>query len=181
MVTCCRPLNRLVPPSWAGHFLAERQKVTKKRVDGPAGGHSYRSGLRLSYGALLRCRSGLPAAVVRHGGAGLKRCLNEPRAVRGSCCRRQRRNAYGCATRRPKRGRADPRILAAFLVRRHSRSGPVRAQRCTPCPSPRPTILSARSAAEGVPPITRLAGGLRPAWGSSNSGSTQPLSQTHLA
>jgi hypothetical protein len=32
LVACCRPLNRLVPPSWAGHFLAERQKVTKKRV-----------------------------------------------------------------------------------------------------------------------------------------------------
>ncbi|SPC17033.1 exported hypothetical protein [Cupriavidus oxalaticus] len=32
LVTCCRPLSRLVPPCWAGHFLAERQKVTKKRV-----------------------------------------------------------------------------------------------------------------------------------------------------
>ncbi|MBP0620806.1 hypothetical protein, partial [Cupriavidus consociatus] len=31
-VTCCRPLNRVVPPCWAGHFLSERQKVTKKRV-----------------------------------------------------------------------------------------------------------------------------------------------------
>ncbi|SOY51358.1 hypothetical protein CBM2592_A40051 [Cupriavidus taiwanensis] len=38
LVTCCRHLNRWVPPCWAGHFLAERQKVTKKRVYGPAGG-----------------------------------------------------------------------------------------------------------------------------------------------
>jgi hypothetical protein len=37
LVTCCRPLSRLVPPSWAGHFLAERQKVTKKRVAWAAG------------------------------------------------------------------------------------------------------------------------------------------------
>ncbi|TDF59523.1 hypothetical protein E1J61_08050 [Cupriavidus sp. L7L] len=59
--------------------------------------------------------------------------------------------------------------------------GAVRAQRRTPCPSPRPTILRARSAAVGVPALTPAAGGLRPAWGLSNSGSTQPLSQTHLA
>ncbi|RDK12049.1 hypothetical protein DN412_00410 [Cupriavidus lacunae] len=32
----------------------------------------------------------------------------------------------------------------------------VRAQRRTPCPSTRPAILSARSAAEGVPPMTWL-------------------------
>jgi hypothetical protein len=43
LVTCFWLLKRLVPPCWAGHFLAERQKVTKKRVDCPAGGMSYRS------------------------------------------------------------------------------------------------------------------------------------------
>ncbi|SPA52702.1 hypothetical protein CBM2629_B60089 [Cupriavidus taiwanensis] len=32
-------LKREVPPSWAGHFLAERQKVTKKRVLLPCGRH----------------------------------------------------------------------------------------------------------------------------------------------
>ncbi|WP_240991046.1 hypothetical protein, partial [Cupriavidus taiwanensis] len=37
LVTCCRLLKRLVPPCWAGHFLAERQKVTKKRVACAAG------------------------------------------------------------------------------------------------------------------------------------------------
>jgi len=101
LVTCCRLLNRWVPPSWAGHFLPERQKVTKKRVYGPAGGHSYRSGPRLSYGVWLRRRARLPDALVRHGGSGLTRCLNEPRAVGGPCCWRRVRNAYGCATRRP--------------------------------------------------------------------------------
>ncbi|AVK72242.1 hypothetical protein BJN34_0295 [Cupriavidus necator] len=34
----------------------------------------------------------------------------------------------------------------------------VRAQRRTPCQCLRPTILSARSAAVGVPPMTSLAG-----------------------
>ncbi|MBP0624867.1 hypothetical protein, partial [Cupriavidus consociatus] len=50
LVTCCRPLTLscrfddmlsavepLVPPCWAGHFLSERQKVTKKRVALAAG------------------------------------------------------------------------------------------------------------------------------------------------
>ncbi|SPA55151.1 protein of unknown function [Cupriavidus taiwanensis] len=55
LVTCCRLLNRVVPPCWAGHFLAERQNVTKKRVYCPAGGMSYRSvpgGFRTGLGFL---------------------------------------------------------------------------------------------------------------------------------
>ncbi|XYI36116.1 hypothetical protein MNJPNG_28550 [Cupriavidus oxalaticus] len=86
-------------PKGASHFCPSG-KSNQKRVFGPAGGHSYRSVLGFSYGALLRCRAGLPDAVVRHGGSALKRCLNEPRAGRGPCCGRQRRNAYGCAARR---------------------------------------------------------------------------------
>ncbi|TDF60194.1 hypothetical protein E1J61_33695 [Cupriavidus sp. L7L] len=42
----------------------------------------------------------------------------------------------------------------------------MRAQRCAPpCQSSRPTILSARSAAVGVPALTPAAGGLRPQGG----------------
>ncbi|SPC17779.1 hypothetical protein CO2235_MP10174 [Cupriavidus oxalaticus] len=52
------------------------------------------------YGAWLRCRAGLPDAVVRHGGLGLTRLLNAPRAGRGPCCWRQRKDACGCAARR---------------------------------------------------------------------------------
>ncbi|WP_240745925.1 amidase [Cupriavidus oxalaticus] len=67
-------------PEGASHFCPSG-KSNQKRVYGPAGGHSYRSGLRLSYGAWLRCRAGLPDALVRHGGSGLTPLLNEPRAV----------------------------------------------------------------------------------------------------
>ncbi|RDK07622.1 hypothetical protein DN412_25195 [Cupriavidus lacunae] len=54
---------------------------------------------------------------------------------------------------------ADDHVLicALFFGARHPDRA-VRAQRRTPCPSPRPAILSARSAAEGVPPMTSLVG-----------------------
>ncbi|MCY1542635.1 hypothetical protein D9M68_783930 [compost metagenome] len=54
-------------PKGASHFCPSG-KSNQKRVDGPAGGHSYRSGRGISYGAWLRCRAGLPDALVRHGG-----------------------------------------------------------------------------------------------------------------
>ncbi|RDK07174.1 hypothetical protein DN412_27775 [Cupriavidus lacunae] len=50
---------------------------------------------------------------------------------------------------------ADDHVLFALLAQHHD--SPVRAQRRTPCPGTRPTILSARSAAVGVLPMTSLA------------------------
>ncbi|SPD56750.1 protein of unknown function (plasmid) [Cupriavidus taiwanensis] len=52
VVTCGGLLKREVPPSWAGHFLAERQKVTKKRPAGGMSDRSVRGGFRTGFGFL---------------------------------------------------------------------------------------------------------------------------------
>ncbi len=70
-----------------------------------------------------------------------------------------------------------PNSVGFGIIRDHA----VRAQRCTPCPCLRPEMLRARSAAVGVPAMPLAAGGLRPAWGSFNSGLSEALSLTHMA
>ncbi|SPA56729.1 protein of unknown function [Cupriavidus taiwanensis] len=103
--------------------------------------------------------------------AGALKCrLNEPRAVGGPCCGPCRRNAYGCAARRPYRAAwalardASLRSLGAVVGRLTwlaNRQTHLAAFAQTPNARPR---NRACAAAAGVPAIRPAAGCLHPHW-----------------